>query len=144
MGERFGSQSLKSPTSDTEFACGATSTNCRVSGRSAPEPRDQGRQIITAPSSAAAASHGQTPRCEGRGAVIASRTRAFRAGLTATGRRNCWIRRSTISSSCSNMLRLPAVSLALVASPLHPHLERRLAGTRQPRDFLVLQTLPVL
>src|SRR5258708_4785527 len=146
MGERFGSQSLKSPTSDTDAACGATKTNWKAAGPLW-SSRVQGCVMRSVPSTAAVASRDHSGQTRGfaRGASATSRmTRASSPGSIVTGRRSCRITRSTTSSSRSNMLRLSEVLLQLLAGALHSHLQRRYPGAGQLGDLLVLEILDVL
>src|SRR5207302_8986674 len=76
--------------------------------------------------------------------AICAITRASSPASTVTGRRSWRTTRPISSSSGSNMFRLSENRLQLLARPLHAHLERRHARTRQPRHLFVFEILYVL
>src|SRR5256885_1813805 len=163
IGVRAASQSLKSPTSDTVAARGATTTkpNARALAGAALEGRSA-RHRTTATNTAATASapNGDSRMVRGRMSqrhartgppvrragrrAICSITRASRPASTVTGRRSCRTTRPISSSSGSNTFRLSENRLQLLARPLHSHLERRHARTGQLRHLFVLEVLDVL
>src|SRR2546430_4328724 len=162
IGVRAASQSLKSPTSDTVAARGATTTNPNARALAGLEGRS-GRHRTTATNTAAIASapNGDSRMVRGRmiqrhvartGPLVrragkratCSITRASRPASTVTGRRRCRTTRPISSSSGSNTLRLSENRLQLLARPLHSHLERRHARTGQLRHLFVLEVLDVL
>src|SRR5256714_248678 len=164
IGVRAASQSLKSPTSDTVAARGATMTkpNSRAlpgagwesrSGR-ASTTATQAAAIASAPSGESRTVRGRVSQRQAARAVpapgrageraICAITRASTPGSTATGRRNCRTTRPISSSSGSNTFRLSENRLELLACALHAHLEGRHPRTGQPRHLLVFQILYVL
>src|SRR2546430_2096364 len=162
IGVRAASQSLKSPTSDTVAARGATTTNPNARALAGLEGRS-GRHRTTATNTAAIASapNGDSRMVRGRMSqrhtartgpavrragkrAICSITRASRPASIATGRRSCRTTRPISSSSGSNTFRLSENRLQLLARPLHSHLERRHARTGQLRHLFVLEVLDVL
>src|SRR2546423_3317731 len=162
IGVRAASQSLKSPTSDTVAARGATTTNPNARALAGLEGRS-GRHRTTATNTAAIASapNGDSRMVRGRmiqrhvartGPLVrragkratCSITRASRPASTVTGRRRCRTTRPISSSSGSNTFRLSENRLQLLARPLHSHLERRHARTGQLRHLFVLEVLDVL
>src|SRR5881398_1808170 len=172
IGVRAASQSLKSPTSDTRAACGSTTTNSnsRIARSAGGVEGEPGRRPESARTSAASTAaipsppSGESeiergrvsqrqaapaawpppwPRPTGRRA-ISSITRVSTAGSTCTGRRSSSTTRSITSSSCSDTFRLSENHLQLLASALHPHLQRRHARTSQPRHRFVFEILDVL
>src|SRR5256714_109362 len=164
IGVRAASQSLKSPTSDTVAARGATTTkpNARALAGAGLEGRS-GRHRTTATNTAAIASapNGDSRMARGRMSqhhtartgpavrragkrAICSITRASRPASIATGRRSCRTTRRISFSSGSNTFRLSENRLQLLARPLHSHLERRHARTGQLRHLFVLEVLDVL
>src|SRR5256886_4331762 len=162
IGVRAASQSLKSPTSDTVAARGATTTNPNARALAGLEGRS-GRHRTTATNTAAIASapNGDSRMVRGRmiqrhvartgppvrragKRPICSITRASRPASPVTGRRSCRTTRPISSSSGSNTFRLSENRLQLLARPLHSHLERRHARTGQLRHLFVLEVLDVL
>src|SRR5881398_69233 len=162
MGVRAASQSLKSPTSDTVVARGATTTKPNSLMEAGREGRS-GRHSTTATNTAATASAPNCKKGTVRGRVsqrqaawaapparrggrrrTCSITRASRPASTVTGRRSWRTTRPISSSSGSNTFRLSENRLQLLARPLHSHLERRHARTGQLRHLFVLEVLDVL
>src|SRR5437588_73651 len=162
MGVRAASQSLKSPTSDTVVARGATTTKPNSLTEAGREGRS-GRHSTTATNTAATASAPNGKKGTVRGRVsqpqaawaappdrragrlaICAITRASSPASTVTGRRSWRTTRPISSSSGSNTFRLSENRLQLLARPLHAHLERRHARTRQPRHLFVFEILDVL
>src|SRR5256886_17058693 len=162
MGVRAASQSLKSPTSDTVVARGATTTKPNSLTEAGREGRS-GRHSTTATNTAATASAPNGKKGTVRGRVsqpqaawaappdrragrlaICAITRASSPASTVTGGRSWRTTRPISSSSGSTTFRLSENRLQLLARPLHAHLERRHARTRQPRHLFVLEILDVL
>src|SRR2546428_4033834 len=162
MGVRAASQSLKSPTSDTVVARGATTTKPNSLTEAGREGRS-GRHSTTATNTAATASAPNGRKATGGGRVSRPRaawpapaarragrrltcsiTRASRPASTVTGRRSWRTTRPISSSSGSNTFRLSENGLQLLARALHAHLERRHPRTGQPRHFFVFEILDVL
>src|SRR6266702_2878979 len=144
MGVRAASQSLKSPTSDTVVARGATTTKANSRPLAAVEREERsGRPSTTATNTAAIASapNGESRMVRGRVSqpqaawaapaarrggrrLTCSITRASRPASTVTGRRSWRSTRPISSSSGSNTFRLSENGLQLLARALHAHLER--------------------
>src|ERR1051325_9163217 len=164
IGVRAASQSLKSPTSDTVVARGATTTkaNSRPLAGAEREERSS-RPSTTATNTAAMASapngtkgtmRGRVSQSQAAGAAPAARrggrrltcsiTRASRPASTVTGRRSWRTTRPISSSSGSDTFRLSESGLQLLACALHAHLERLHPRTGQPRHFFVFEILDVL
>src|SRR5947207_11387659 len=116
----------------------ATNTAATVSAPNGKKGTVRGR--VSQPQAAWAA----PPARRGGRRRTCSITRASRPASTVTGRRSWRTTRPISSSSGSNTFRLSENRLQLLARPLHAHLERRHARTRQPRHRFVFGVLDVL
>src|SRR6059058_3798977 len=151
MGVRAASQSLKSTTTKPnslmeagrEGRSGRHSTTATNTAATASAPNGKKGTVRGRVSQPQAAWAAPPDRRAGRLAICAI-TRASSPASTVTGRRSWRTTRPISSSSGSNTFRLSENRLQLLARPLHAHLERRHARTRQPRHLFVFEILDVL
>src|SRR5437773_255570 len=166
-GVAFGSQPLKSPTSDTRVAPGARNTNVTavdspvnvaIDRGGAGAPRDAIHRapahapITSTASRLAAKTSGRTLSTSGsthqapmreRRALASRRSRAMaRSRACASPSIGRWYASRTSSSHRSSgfiALHFLPPRPDMVPGALHTHLERRDAGSRDPRDLLVFE-----
>src|SRR5512144_1372692 len=163
MGVAAPSQSLKSPTSATEPAPGARTTNWTVLGPGTGAARwgERTPSHSASPASAAAANPASGLTAMSRGREIHSHaspsqlnrpgrvttrasTAASSVGSISTGWRRWSITRCSTSSSRSNTLDLAQQGPQLLTGAQHAHLQGGHADAGEPGHFCVLHILHVL